>query len=95
MWTIIIAKKTVKQILELPPLVKQQFDLLAKELEVAGPLRANWTNFSKLHGSKKRLCYHCHIKSGKPTYVVCWEISDKKGKIIEVYYAGTHEKAPY
>jgi hypothetical protein len=39
--------------------------------------------------------YHCHIEKGRPTYVVCWRIADKNKKNIEVYYAGTHEKAPY
>jgi hypothetical protein len=36
----------------------------------------------------------CHLKKGRPTYVACWTV-DKKNKVIEVYYAGTHEKAPY
>lgn len=34
-------------------------------------------------------------KGGKPTYVACWYIKDKKVKIVEIYYVGTHEKAPY
>jgi len=28
------------------------------------------------------------------TYVACWRVY-KREKLIEVYYAGTHEKAPY
>jgi hypothetical protein len=54
----------------------------------------SWPNYGKLQGKKgdKR---HCHLQKGKPIYVCCWEVIDKKRKIIEVYYVGTHEKAPY
>ena len=64
---------------------------LIKELVKLGPYRSNWPNYTKMNDED----YHCHIKKGKPTYVVCWRISSKKGRKIEVYYAGTHEKAPY
>jgi hypothetical protein len=80
---------------KLPPQIQDRFDLLSKELEVAGPIRSNWTNFGRLQGTKKTLLYHCHIKSGRPTYVTCWEVIDKDIKLMEVYYVGTHEKAPY
>jgi hypothetical protein len=29
------------------------------------------------------------------TYVAIWEVTYKEIKLIEVTYAGTHEKAPY
>lgn len=51
-----------------------------------GPEAPNWPNYGKL-GS---MTYHC----GRPIYVACWT-ADKKNKTIEVYYAGTHEGAPY
>jgi hypothetical protein len=38
---------------------------------------------------------HCHLRKGRPTYVACWRIIDKKTKQIEVYYVGSHEGAPY
>ena len=70
---------------------------LAKEIEDYGPIRKNRPNFGPLH--KKRgipdKSYHCHIKKGNPTYVVCWNTEDKKVKLVEIYYVGTHEKAPY
>jgi len=68
--------------------------LLFMDLATNGPTAKGWPNYSKLQGVKgdKR---HCHLQKGKPTYVCCWEVVDKKRKIIEVYYAGTHEKAPY
>ena len=65
------------------------FSQLLMELE-NGPETPKWPNYSKLG----RMTYHCHLKKGRPTYVACWT-ANKKNKIIEVYYAGTHEKAPY
>ncbi len=93
MWSVGLTKRAVKQLDSLPKAIQQKFDLLAKELEVAGPLRANWPNFGALRGQDGH--YHCHIKKGRPTYVACWEVVNKEIKIIEVYYVGTHEKAPY
>jgi hypothetical protein len=48
-------------------------------------------NFSALSDNR----YHCHLKKGRPTFVAIWEVMDKEIKLIEVIYAGTHEKAPY
>ena len=64
---------------------------LIREIEVSGPVRGNWPNYSKLSGNR----HHCHLKNGKPTYVAVWEVIDKKIKIVEVTYAGTREGAPY
>lgn len=90
-------KKQVKLLLKEQPQIYAQFALLAKEIEKCGPLRRNWPHFAALGRQKgiPRDSYHCHIKGGKPTYVVCWYIEDKKIKIVEIYYVGTHEKAPY
>jgi mRNA-degrading endonuclease RelE of RelBE toxin-antitoxin system len=94
-WTVKVSGKAVKQLHSIPRHVQERFDLLAKELEASGPLRANWSHFGRLKGEKNRFLYHCHIKSGRPTYVACWEVLGKVLKLIEVYYVGTHEKAPY
>lgn len=67
------------------------FVTLLKELQLEGPYRATWPNYTKMANDN----YHCHIKKGRPTYVACWRIIDKNKKMIEVCYAGTHEKAPY
>ncbi|MBM4304818.1 MAG: cytotoxic translational repressor of toxin-antitoxin stability system [Deltaproteobacteria bacterium] len=93
MWSVGLTKRAVKQLDSLPRAIQQKFDLLAKELEISGPLRANWPNYSALKGQGQR--YHCHIKKGRPTYVACWEVGNKEIKLIEVYYVGTHEKVPY
>jgi hypothetical protein len=94
MWCVALTRRSGKQLDSLPQAIQHKFDLLAKELEVSGPLRVNWPNFGRLKGQQGQR-YHCHIKSGRPTYVVCWEVLNPEIKKIEVYYVGTHEKAPY
>ena len=51
----------------------------------------DWPDFSALSNNR----YHCHLKKGHPTYVAIWEVRSKEIRLIEVTYAGTHEKAPY
>lgn len=95
MWDVRLSRKAAKQLDTLPSSIQERADLLAKELEVAGPIRSNWKNFGKLSGQGNARRYHCHIKSGRPTYVACWEVIDERIKLMEIYYVGTHEKAPY
>ncbi|MCK4517209.1 hypothetical protein KAT92_00400 [Candidatus Babeliales bacterium] len=92
-WQVFLKKHAAKQMTKLPKYVSETVLVLANEIEVLGPLRHNWKNFCKLKGTKN--LYHCHLKQRKPTYVACWEVKDKNIKIVEVYYVGTHEKAPY
>lgn len=90
-WIVTYSRKAEKQYIGLPSSVQDRLDLLAAEIEQQGPIRGNWKNYGKLAGKK----HHCHIKTGKPTYVVVWEETGASIKLIEVIYAGTHEKAPY
>jgi hypothetical protein len=90
-WAIEFTGSADKQRAKLPDKIRALVDALAGEMELSGPIRKNWKNFSKLAGDD----YHCHLKKGRPTYVACWRIIDKKDQIIEVYYVGTHENAPY
>lgn len=87
----VFTSKVEKQVHKLPESIQLKLRTLVLEIEVAGPVRGNWKNYGKLEEIK----HHCHIKSGHPTYVVCWEVIDKNKKTAEVYYVGTHEKAPY
>ena len=93
MWKVEKTKKVEKQLQKLPTNAQFAFHLLLKEIEQSGPYRSNWPNYGPLKGSKDT--FHCHIKKGKPTYVACWNIKDKTIKLTEVFYVGTHEKAPY
>ncbi len=90
-WIVSYSKKAEKQYRGLPPTVQDRLDFLTAEIEQTGPVRGNWKNYGKLTGKQ----HHCHIKTGKPTYVAVWEEIDNEIKLVEVTYAGTHEKAPY
>jgi hypothetical protein len=88
-WNIII--KVGKQVAKLPTDIRCAFLALVTEMELSGPILPRWSHFGKIKGSKST--YHCHLKDGRPTYVVCWrQLAENK---IEVYYVGTHENAPY
>lgn len=89
-WSVYLVGQAKKAFKQLPVSTQKTFKLLLEDLELNGYQRHNWPNFSKL----RDCIYHCHLEKGRPTYVVCWRI-EKNKKIIEVYYAGTHEKAPY
>ena len=85
-----------KQLTKLPKSAKAALLLLIRDLEINGPSTGGaWKNYSKFKGTGKLDKRHCHIVRGRPAYVCCWEVVDKKLKIMEVYYAGTHEKALY
>ena len=90
LWQVRIKRSAAKLYDKLPDDIKSAADVLAMEMKFGGPVRGNWKNYSKLGPDK----HHCHLRGGKPTYVACWDVN-KKERIIEVYYVGTHEKAPY
>ena len=95
-WIVNFTRSAGKQTKKLSKSAFESLRLLVKDLEFNGPAPGEgWDNYSKLKGSKNRDLRHCHLIKGKPTYVCCWEVIDKKIRIIEVYYAGTHERAPY
>lgn len=82
-----IKKKALKNLDKLPLGVKQLFFLLVGDLQKTGPEQPNWKNYSKLTRNK----YHCHLNY---RHVACWS-REKETIIIEVYYVGSREKAPY
>lgn len=90
-WTVNIHNKTRKGVEKLPEKVRRTLALLIADMEAQGPVRGNWPNYSKL-GVRR---HHCHLKKGSPTYVAVWEESPEGIQLIEVTYAGTHERAPY
>lgn len=94
-WTVTNTKAVDKQAVKLNKKILFILRLLFEDLVNKGPALPDWPNYSKLHGKKGGDHRHCHLQKGKPTYVCCWKVVDKNRKIIEVYYVGTHEKAPY
>ena len=85
---IIKFNKQVKKNLEKMPLsIQKKFFYLVNDLETGGPIRPEWPNYSKLSEGE----YHCHLSL---KWVACWR-HEKNTVIIEVYYAGSRENAPY
>ena len=82
-----IKKKVARGLAKLPDDVQKLFFLLVADLQADGPIQKSWRNFSPL-GSDR---YHCHLNY---RYVACWTWR-KNEIIIEVYYVGSREKAPY
>jgi len=89
-WTVLLSKRADKLAGKLPVAVRAALQTLMDEIELSGPVRGNWPNYSKL-GSDR---HHCHLKKGKPTYVAVWT-ADRQTVTVEIVYVGTHEKAPY
>ena len=93
-WNVNFSRKALKQITKLNKKCLITLRTLVACLEIMGPIPGKqWPNYSKLKGRKD--LRHCHLIKGNPTYVCCWEVIDKQMKILEIYYVGTHEKAPY
>ena len=87
-WRVLITKKAQKGYKTLPNTEKNKFDVLYDELLYKGYHLSHLPNFSKLGKNN----YHCHLSYH---WVVCWQVRDKKIKIIEIYYVGSRQKAPY
>jgi len=82
-----IKKKVARGLKKLPADVQKLFFLLVADLQSDGPIQKSWRNFSSLEKGR----YHCHLNY---RYVACWTCR-KNEIIIEVYYVGSREKAPY
>jgi hypothetical protein len=71
----------------MPLKIQKSIGNLFEDLQSNGPIRTDWPNFSKLSEGT----FHCHLAY---KWVVCWHC-EKNSNIIEVYYAGSRENAPY
>ena len=94
-WKVRFSSYAAKQKGKLPARIQARLLVLVTELEMEGPLQPEWTHFGKLAGSKNREVYHCHLNSGRPTYVVIWEVQDRGAQVVKIVFDGTHEKADY
>ena|SRR5579862_6406801 len=94
-WNVTFTGKAAKQTQHLDERVVLSLQALVNDLKIKGPIPGrHWPNYGKLHGRKNEDIRHCHLIKGNPTYVCCWNVSKDENK-IEIYYVGTHEKAPY
>lgn len=88
-WTVITKRKTKRSLLKLPKKIQETYDALVIDLAMKGLNPGKrWQNYSKLGKGK----HHCHLTY---SYVACWEESAEGIKIMEVYYVGSRENAPY
>lgn len=83
-WDRVKVKKTLRSA---PKNVQVRFTALVRALAWSGPLQPGWPNYSPLSGNT----YHCHLTY---SWVACWR-HDGDSVVIEVYYVGSRERAPY
>ena len=94
-WKVQFSNRAGKQAATLNERALLALQVLVENLKAQGPAPGkSWPNYSKLNGKKNEDKRHCHLTKGNPTYVCCWSV-ERSEKLIEVYYVGTHEKAPY
>lgn len=87
-WSVSFSSKAAKQMRKLARREQETMALLLRDLSARGPVLHNWPNYSKLGGAR----YHCHLSY---KWVACWELKDKELRLIEIYYTGSRENAPY
>lgn len=87
MYSVKLKKKVQKNLEKMPVSIQDTFFQLVDDLERFGPVQTEWPNYSKLSQDE----YHCHLSR---KWVACWR-NEKNTIIIEVYYAGSRENAPY
>lgn len=87
MFKVIIKKSALKGIEKMPKFSQLAMGNLLDDLKEHGPIQKQWANFSKIGKNK----YHCHLSH---KWVACWEFYENS-ILIEVYYAGSRENAPY
>ncbi|MFN7095938.1 MAG: cytotoxic translational repressor of toxin-antitoxin stability system [Gammaproteobacteria bacterium] len=94
-WQVIFTNKAAKQTRTIGKRAEAALRLLVEDLCHKGPAQFEWPHYGKLVTKKNIDCRHCHLIRGNPTFVCCWAVVDNTVKIIEIYYVGTHENAPY
>ena len=86
-YEVVIRKKAYQEILDLPDNARRVLRSLLLDLE-NGPVQPKYPNYGKLKEDNK---YHCHLAYH---WVACWECIEGR-LIVEVYYVGSRESAPY
>jgi len=89
MWIVRFSKRALKQKEKLPKKQQELLFRLMKDMQLGGPVRRDWPNYSTL-GDKN--IHHCHLSY---SWVACWKMENQELQLIEIYYAGSRENAPY
>jgi mRNA-degrading endonuclease RelE of RelBE toxin-antitoxin system len=87
-WDVTFTGKAAKQVPKLPKRERDLLALLVRDLMLRGPVLPDWRNYSKLGHA----LHHCHLSY---KWVACWRVEAGELKLIEIYYAGSRENAPY
>ena len=87
MFRVSVKKKVLKAAEKMPISVQKALAALLEDLREKGPVQPGWPNYSRIG----KEMYHCHLAR---KWVACWYCEDRE-LIIEVYYAGSRENAPY
>ena len=87
MWTVAFTKRASKLERQMPRIQREMLARLIKDIELQGPVRGDWPNYSKLSDGS----HHCHLSH---RWVACWRETER-GISVEVYYAGSRKEAPY
>lgn len=86
-YNVTMKRRVEKVAARMPKAEQKSLKMLLDDLAEHGPVQPGWRNYSALSTTE----YHCHLSYH---WVACWR--HEKGTIkIEVYYAGSREKAPY
>jgi mRNA-degrading endonuclease YafQ of YafQ-DinJ toxin-antitoxin module len=93
-WLVDLTRKAEKMAGKLPGNIYEVLATLQMELKLEGPVQTEWHHYGKLQG-KKREYHHCHLNKGKPRYVAVWVVEIHEKMILEIVFAGTHEKVNY
>ena len=86
-YEVLITKKVEKQIDKLPDCELLVLKRLVDNIEEKGPVQPLFMNYSKIGPNS----YHCHLSY---RWVACWR-NENNSFVVEVYYVGTRENAPY
>ncbi len=88
-WKVSFTNTSAKQARKLGMREQEKLKALLIDLRISGPIRPNWPNYSKLD---KKNHHHCHLSY---KWVACWRLEDDDLKLIDIYYVGSRENAPY
>lgn len=88
MWSVRFTSKAAKQAGKLPKRERATLVALVRDLELRSAVISDWPNYSSLG----KHTYHCHLSY---RWVACWRVEDDALKLIEIYYTGSRENAPY
>ncbi len=94
-WRVNVSPKVSKQIKKIPVKVLDSLVLLIKDIEAKGPIQKDWPYFRSLEKLPLLESYHCEIKDGRPVFVACWQVTNKRKQLVEILYFGTSKNAPF